>query len=218
MKANYTDITIILDRSGSMDSIRSDMEGALNTFLSEQKRLPGECLVSLVMFNHIVEDSYIAVPIEAVQDIKIRPEGWTALNDAMGVSITKAGIRFAMMDESRRPEKVIFVIITDGQENKSTEFTREAVAKLVETQSTEFSWQFVYLGANQNAVQEAKHYGINAANAMTYAPIQGGVRAAAQSLSCNIGAYRSGVMGSASFSTADRDTQETFLNKLDPNK
>ena len=209
MNQNLTDINIVLDRSGSMTVIKNDMEGGLNAFLEEQKKVEGEATVSLYQFDHEFEESFIAKDIKEVSKIVLEPRGTTALLDAMGRSILTTGRRLAAMKEEDRPSKVIMIIITDGGENASDEFTREKVFELIKQQEETYSWEFVFLGANQDAVGEAAKYGIAASKAMTFDYNKSGVDAVAASLSSSMTSYRAGGCSAMAFS----DEQKAAANK-----
>ncbi len=172
MKQNHADITIVLDRSGSMSNVATDTIGGFNTFLDSQKKTPGTATFTLHQFDGKFETVVNAEDIQKVQDLTSKtfvPRGMTALLDAIGRSVTDAGARLEKLPEGERPAKVIFVILTDGYENSSREFTREQIFKMVEHQKEKYSWEFVYLGANQDAIQVGGSLGINAQSSMTYA-------------------------------------------------
>lgn len=186
MRNDLTDLTMVVDRSGSMASCRNDAEGGINTFIQQQKELPGECLFSLVQFDTDYEFVHKARPIH---DIKLAyalvPRGNTALLDAVGRAIIETGERLKAMDESQRPGLVVFVIITDGQENSSHEFTREKIKEMIEHQQTAYKWQFTFLGANQDAFAEAGAMGILRSGIANYAEEKtaGGLIAASANVS-----------------------------------
>ena len=168
MKANLTDITLVVDRSGSMDHVREDAEGGVNTFITEQGKEPGEALLTLVQFDTEYEFLHQGVPIQHVPKYELVPRGMTALLDAMGKAINETGERLAKMDEDDRPGLVVFVVMTDGQENSSKEFTRAQLKKMIERQQDEFNWHFTFLGANQDAFAEAGGMGIHEAGVANY--------------------------------------------------
>ncbi len=210
MKANYTDITIVLDRSGSMQNIKDDTIGGFNAFLQEQQAVPGQATLTLVQFDHEYEVIYQAVTLAEVKPLDGRsfiPRGNTALLDAMGRTINSLGERLAAMAESERPEKVIFVVLTDGQENSSQEFNVKQVKYLIEHQRENYAWEFVFLAANQDAIITAKAMGIAQGNALTYAANSAGTSAALSSLSSNMTNYRCGLTRGVSFSDLDRAEQ-----------
>lgn len=148
---NYTDITIILDRSGSMASIKKDTIGGFNSFVDDQKKDNPTAKLSLVQFDHEYKIDYDGEPIQEIKNLSektFQPRGSTALYDAMGKAINAAGDRFSSMEEQDRPEKVIFVIMTDGGENSSFEFTGPEVQEMVGIQQKTYSWEFIFLGAS----------------------------------------------------------------------
>ena len=157
---NKTEIICILDRSGSMASTAADMRGGFDAFIAEQRNLPGECAVTLVQFDNEYECVYAGRPVAEVPPLVLVPRGSTALLDAIGKTINETGARFAAMPEEQRPGRVMVVIVTDGQENASEEFRLDAVRAMVDHQRSAYSWEFIYLGANQDAYQEASRYGI----------------------------------------------------------
>lgn len=166
-----TDITILLDRSGSMQQIKADTIGGFNAFLAEQKALPGEATLAVVQFDSVSYDLQSSRPIALVEpltDASFQPRGNTPLIDALYRVIDETGTRLRNLPVEQRPERVVMVIITDGQENASKLHTRTDVLKQIEHQQTAYNWTFVYLGANQDAIQEAKSYGIPAFMAATY--------------------------------------------------
>ena len=119
MDDNYTDITVILDRSGSMSTIKTDMEGGLNSFFAKQRELDGLCKVSLHQFDDKYETVFENKDIADVPEVKLEPRGMTALLDAIGKTVNSLGLRLSELNESDRPGKVVVLIITDGFENHS---------------------------------------------------------------------------------------------------
>jgi hypothetical protein len=178
MKKDYTDITVLLDRSGSMASIKNDMVNGLKAYIVEQAKLPGQCLLTLVQFDSVgCETVFTARPIGSVENsIELFPRGSTPLLDSLGKTIAETGNRLSVMPEYERPEFVIMLIITDGEENCSREFTRAKIKEMIDRQTLIYKWTFVYLGANQDAFQEAGSIGISGTKTMDYAPNQGGIR------------------------------------------
>ena len=162
MRTDLTDITMVIDRSGSRQSIQSDAEGGINSFIEQQKQEPGEANVTLVQFDTDYEFVHSGVPIKQVPAFKLVPRGSTALLDAVGRAINETGARLAVIDESQRSGLVVFVIVTDGEENSSREFTRDQIRKMVEHQQSAYKWQFTFLAANQDAFAEGASLGIAA--------------------------------------------------------
>jgi len=165
---NYTAIALVVDRSGSMATMLEDAQGGINTFIKDQKDLPGRCTVRLDQFDGIYETLYKSTDVKYVGPYVLKPRGGTALLDAMGRGIINFGQELADMNEADRPANVIMVIVTDGDENSSVEWTKGAVAKLVKKQEDEFNWTFVFLAANQDAIAVGASYGFNAGSSMTY--------------------------------------------------
>lgn len=201
-----TDISVLLDRSGSMASIAADTVGGFNRFLADQQAIPGEAVLTLAQFDTVGFD-YIAnaKPLKDVAPLTSEtfvPRGGTPLHDAMGRLIVETGARLKAMAEHERPQNVVFVVITDGEENSSHEYTGPKIAQMVTHQRDIYKWQFVYLGANQDAVVAASHMGIPAMAAASYTADPAGVKAA-YSLSSNL--VRSARLGaSASISEEER--------------
>jgi hypothetical protein len=162
MRDDLTDITVVLDRSGSMEACRNEAENGLNHFIQEQAKRPGQALLSLVQFDTEYELVHKGVPIGSVPKCVVVPRGMTALLDSVGRAIHETGDRLSKMPEADRPGLVVFVIITDGLENSSHEFTSAQVKQLIEQQESVYNWQFTFLGANQDAFAEADKIGIRA--------------------------------------------------------
>lgn len=161
MKADFIDLTLIVDRSGSMNSIREDAEGGVNTFIEQQRGEPGEATLTLVQFDTEYEFVHNGVPISEVPEYKLVPRGATALLDAVGRAINETGARLAAMDEAVRPGLVLFVVMTDGLENSSREFTKTQVKEMIEHQESKYSWHFMFLGADQDAFAEGAAMGLS---------------------------------------------------------
>jgi Mg-chelatase subunit ChlD len=170
MRDDLTDITLVIDRSGSMESIRSDAEGGVNTFIAEQAKQQGECRITLVQFD--TEYEFLQRGVNAVKcpPYQLVPRGSTALLDAVGRAINETGARLADLPEAARPGLVVFVITTDGEENSSKEFTRDQVKKMIAHQRDVYKWQFTFLAANPEAFAEAGGMGIAADQAAQFAP------------------------------------------------
>lgn len=189
-----TDINILLDISGSMNSIKSDTIGGFNQFLQTQKELPDEAVVTLVQFDDQYDLIYSAVPIQQVVDLTEEtfvPRGWTALLDALGKLIDTTGIRLRDMPENDRPSKVIFVIITDGEENKSKIFSKDKIFSMIKHQKDVYSWDFVFIGANQDVIASGADIGISSNNTLGFTADSRGVHDAYTTLSRSMSSYRS---------------------------
>ena len=194
MRTDLTEIVCIIDRSGSMQSIRSDAIGGFNAFLEGQQKHPGEGRLTLALFNHDYERVYENTPLPDVLPLTEEtyvPEGTTALLDAVGRTLVDVGKRLAATSEAERPGQVIVAILTDGLENASTDYTRERIAEMIAHQQTKYAWEFVFLAANQDAFQAAQKLSIDPADAMPFTSTKAGVRAAYASLTENISDRRS---------------------------
>lgn len=190
---NRSDITILLDRSGSMESLKHDVEGGFAALLAEQRKLPGECALSLVQFDsQAIEALYTAVPIKWAPELRLVPRGSTPLLDAVGSTIVKTGERFAALSEAERPGRVLFVIITDGLENASKEYGKAEVRALVERQRRDYRWEFLYLGANVDAFAEAGAMGIARECAAAYEPTPSGAHHVFAVASAKLASHRRG--------------------------
>ena len=139
MKSDLTDITLVVDRSGSMEQIRQDAEGGVNSFIAQQAKEPGEALLTLVQFDTEYDFIRKGVPISQVPKYELIPRGRTALLDAVGRAINETGERLAKMDEQERPGLVVFVVMTDGLENSSVEFSKAKIKEMVEHQQDKYS-------------------------------------------------------------------------------
>jgi uncharacterized protein YegL len=192
MKENSTELILVLDRSGSMTSIKTDMEGSFDQFIKEQKSQPGECTVTLVQFNTGYEAVYESKPLADVPALDLQPQGGTALLDALGKTILSAGERFKKMPDDKRPARVLFVIITDGEENSSKRFGHAQIKEMIEHQTNKYSWQFIYLGANQDAFTVAGAIGIIRANALNFVADSNGTSDLMKGVSAGVSNYRGG--------------------------
>jgi hypothetical protein len=168
-RSDLTHLYFLLDRSGSMQSIKSDIEGGFAAFVEEQRRGAGECLASLSQFDDVYEVVYADRPVADVPALDLRPRNMTALHDAMGRMISDAGSSLAALPEDRRPGNVVVAIMTDGLENASKEWHAPAIKSLVELQTKVYGWTFLYMGADQDAVEVGVGLGIPAEQSVTYA-------------------------------------------------
>ncbi|MEB4208950.1 vWA domain-containing protein [Mycobacterium sp. 94-17] len=198
--ADLTLIAVLVDRSGSMAQCRDDWEGGLNTFVESQAEEPGDAEITLAQFDTEYELVWPLRPIKEAPPYTLVPRGATALLDAMGRFITGVGERLAKRDEADRPGKVIVCIVTDGMENSSMDWTRDQVKALVERQCSTWQWEFVFLGANMDAVQEGASVGIPQKSSLTFDAVN--ARAAYSMASGYVSAVRGGAP--ATFSDEDR--------------
>lgn len=195
MKTNYTHISLVLDRSGSIQSVKSDMEGALNKFIEDQQKLPGECTLSLYQFDDQIDVIYEFQDMLLSGKISITPRGYTSLHDAMARAILGTQSYIENMEEDSKPERVIVVTITDGLENSSKEFNSEKIKEMVGNLEKQ-NWQFIFLGADQDAVMTAESLGVKSANSLTFNKNVRGIAAASASLTKAAYNYRSASLSS----------------------
>lgn len=207
MNNNLTDITVVLDRSGSMSSVANDTKGGFDQFVNDQQKASGEANLTLVQFDNQYEFVHRGKPIKDIPPLDFQPRGSTALLDAIGRAIIETGARLKGTSEHERPSKVVFVIITDGEENSSKEFKRSQINEMIKHQRDIYKWEFVFLGANQDVIKEAGDLGIATASAMSYAHNSRGVKAAFHTTSMNLSSYRAGDQDMA-YSDKDRKEAE----------
>ena len=171
MKKNLTEMVFILDRSGSMAGLEADTIGGFNSMIERQKKEEGEALVSTVLFaneSQVIHDRVDIRKVEPLTERQYAVGGCTALIDALGQAIHHIGNVHKYAREEDRPEHTIFVITTDGMENASHRYTSDEVKKMVEKEKKVYGWEFLFLGANIDAVETAAHYGIAEDRAVRY--------------------------------------------------
>lgn len=204
---DLTELIFVLDRSGSMWDQKVETEGGFNSLIDEQKKQPGKAKVTLAQFDNEYELVYEGKDIKKVKPLNLIPRGITALNDAIGKTIVTTGERFAALEEEDRPGTVIFVILTDGLENASQEYTDPASIKaLIDEQTNKYNWVFTFLGADKDAILTAKSYGIADSSALVYAGAATGN--AFSAVSSNVSLTRSGI-GSFGYTQAQRTNSLT---------
>lgn len=168
---NTTEMVFILDRSGSMGGLEKDTIGGFNSLIEKQKKQDGKCFVSTILFDHeteVVHDRVSLDEIEPMTEEQYYVRGCTALVDALGGAIhhIKNIHKYARPEDV--PEHTMFVIITDGMENASKRYSSDKVKKMIEHEKEKYGWEFLFIGANIDAVETAKHYGIGADRAVNY--------------------------------------------------
>lgn len=171
MKKGLTELVFILDKSGSMGGLETDTIGGYNSMLAKQQAVEGECHITTVLFDNNYELLHDRIDIKAVSPItekEYQVGGSTALLDAIGRTIHKIGNAQKHTADDYRAEKVMFVIITDGEENSSREYSVEKIKAQIERQKTKYGWKFIFLGANIDAVETAGRFGISADRAQNY--------------------------------------------------
>ena len=193
MRKGLTEIVLILDRSGSMSGLEADTIGGFNSMIAKQKKEDGEAYVSTVLFDDQCEVLHDRVPMDKVPvmtDEEYYVRGCTALLDAVGGAIHHiANVHKYARDEDR-PEKTLFVITTDGMENASKRYSYEKVQAMIKKEQEKYGWEFIFIGANIDAVQEAKRFGIRKERAVNYVHDEMGTEAVYRSVSKAVCAMR----------------------------
>ena len=171
MRKGFTEIIFILDRSGSMSGLEGDTIGGYNSLIEKQKKEEGQAIISTVLFDdqqEILHDRVDLDKIKPMTDKDYYVRGCTALLDAVGGAIHHIGNVHKYAREEDRPEKTLFIITTDGMENSSRRYNYEKVKLMVERQKKEFGWEFLFLGANMDAIEVAGRFGIHVNRAVNY--------------------------------------------------
>lgn len=169
MNSDYTHITMVIDRSGSMASCWKDVKGGYAEIVKQNKAESGKCTFTVAAFDtgyELIEDF---TDIQNVQEtLAVNPRGGTALLDALGKTIVTVGEQLAKLDEADRPLKCLVLVQSDGEENSSREFTKDQIKKLIDEQTNTYKWEFQFIGASLDSIDDAKSWGFNAANTSTY--------------------------------------------------
>lgn len=196
MKKDFTSINVLMDSSGSMASLTKDTIGGFNTFLAEQKALSGTATLTLCTFSTTINLVHDCIDLQAVPNLTTstyHASGGTALLDAMGITINEVGKKLASMAEEEKPSKVIFLIITDGEENSSKEYSLQNVKDMVSHQREKYNWEFVFIGANMDAIEVGETLGVATHNSINYEATMEGTKILYRSLSQGVSDYRTGV-------------------------
>jgi uncharacterized protein YegL len=215
---NLTEIVAIIDRSGSMHSLTKDTIGGFNSFLAEQKKNSGKAKLTLVQFDDKYQIDYDGADINSVKDLDdntYKPRGNTALLDAVGKTIVTIGERLSKTPEDERPGQVIFLIITDGQENASKDYCEAAkIAEMVKHQTDIYNWTFVFLGGGDAAFSQGRALGFSSSNTHQYSANAAGTNNLYKSVSKGVTRRREavaeGVLFCASMSLLDEDEKKSL--------
>ncbi len=202
-KSNITELVFILDRSGSMAGLESDTIGGFNAMIEKQKREEGECFVSTVLFDNeseVLHDRVKLSEIRQMTDNDYTVRGCTALIDAIGGAIHHIGNIHKYARPEDVPENTMFIITTDGMENASHRYTSDKVKSMIERQKTKYGWEFLFIGANIDAVETAGRYGISKDKAVNYNADKEGTAILYESVSCAVAEVRANRPLSASWS------------------
>ena len=193
MKKNLTELVYILDKSGSMQGLEKDTIGGYNSMLEQQRKVAGDCIITTVLFDNRYELLHDRIDNRAIQPITDKEYfvgGSTALLDAIGKTIHKIGTAQKNTAEDYRAEKVMFVIITDGEENASRCYSSMQVKEMIRRQKEKYGWEFIFLGANIDAVETAGRFGIDADRAVDYVPDGEGTALNFRMMSETVAAFR----------------------------
>lgn len=193
MHKDYSHIAVVLDRSGSMDSIKDDTIGGFNSFLKSQKEVEGKATFFLAQFDNqydILQNNKDIDEVEELSYETFQPRGMTALYDAIGRTIISVGDFLSNIEEEERPAKVFFVVITDGMENASNEFTSSRVKEMIDEQQNKYSWKFIFIGSDINAINEAHDLGFAKGSSLHFADNSIGTRSVYNSMTKNMSSYR----------------------------
>jgi hypothetical protein len=214
---NLTEIVAIIDRSGSMQSLRADTIGGFNSFVAEQKKAKGKALLTLVQFDDQYQIDYEGKDISDVSDLNEEtyvPRGSTALLDAVGRTVNAVGARLSALPEEKRPGQIIFLIITDGQENCSKEFAAAKVKEMVKHQTDVYKWSFVFMGGGdiESQKEQGARLGFNSSN--TYGFRTANVPGVYASISKGITRRREAQAVGANFSCQDSLLTEAEISSL----
>lgn len=211
MKKGLTELVFILDKSGSMSGLEKDTIGGYNSMLEKQKAVEGECRITTVLFDNNYELFHDRIDIRAVSPItekEYQVGGSTALLDAIGRTIHKIGNAQKNTDDDYRAEKVMFIIITDGEENASREYSADKVKAQIERQKTKYGWEFIFLGANIDAVQTAGRFGIAPDRAVDYLADSAGTELNFKVMSAAVATFReAGTVDEACFDEIRKDVK-----------
>ena len=225
MKESLTEIVVVVDKSGSMESIRRDTIGGFNAFLKSQKEEEGEATITLVLFDTTFNVIYQSIPIQSAAELTEKtyvPNGGTALYDAFGQSMKMTKKRIESLPEEEKPSKVIFAVLTDGEENASKlknkegerKYTKQIIFEKVQSYQEKTGWVFIYLGANQDAMQVGTGMGFTANNTVSYEANVRGMAASMDSVSKYTKMYRTTNLSSQAFA-ASADLDMLYQESLD---
>lgn len=207
---NLTHLVFLLDRSGSMQSIASDIIGGFEAFVAEQRTGEGLCTATLAQFDNEYEVVYRGIAVGQVPPLALFPRGMTALHDSMGKLITETAAEINVLPEDDKPGTVIVAIMTDGLENASREWRGADIKALVEQQTNDHGWEFLYMGADQDAVEVGRGLGIKDGQSITYA--KGKSHDTLLTVSGNVRGYRNARMANPAAAMPEfTDTQRKRL-------
>ena len=202
---NYTHYLLVIDRSGSMHATKDDAEGGIRTFVKDQCKFARKATLTLVQFDDKHETVYDFTRLSAAGKYVLEPRGMTRLLDAVGFAVTQAGEKLAAMPEHERPGKVAVLIVTDGQENDSREWSKDQVQALVRQQTETYGWAFTYIGSALSTFADARSIGIGPESTLNYSASGAGTRSAYRAASASATAFASGQSAGVTYDSAQRE-------------
>lgn len=211
MSIPLTEIACVIDKSGSMASLQSDAIGGFNHFLEDQKKLPGDAKLTLILFDHEITLVANGEKIQTIQPLDKStyvPKGGTALLDAIGETIERIEGRFKETPETEKPQKVIIAILTDGEENSSSQYSQQQIFEEIKKKQEKEGWEFLFLGANQDAFSVAGKMSISAKNSATYETTSVGIKDAYNIISQKVTDCRTGIYKSPLIHSEDPSEEE----------
>lgn len=209
MRKNYTHLVNILDRSGSVEKVISDMRGAYNTYIKEQQKIAGKCTVTTTIFDNqitILDDFVDIRNFTELTESNYCALGLTALLDAVGMTLNKVGEKLNALPEDEKPELVVVYINTDGLENASSDFTRAKIAEMIKVQQDVYKWKFLFLGANIDAFSEGGSLNIH--NNANYIQTSAGIKGMSNNLVYSVSVARGANL------TKTSDVEDYFANSV----
>ncbi|GHV50224.1 hypothetical protein FACS1894216_02020 [Synergistales bacterium] len=216
MQTNLTELVFILDRSGSMDGLESDTIGGFNSMLAKQQAEPGEARITTVLFDDKYELLHDRLDLQAVSpitDADYFVRGSTALLDAIGNTINKIGNTQKQSKPEYRSDKVLFVITTDGMENASREYSYDKVKSQIERRKSQYGWEFIFLGANIDAVEVANQFGIDRSRAQNFHNDSEGVELNYRVVSQAVASFRAAPAGAPLAHAWNADIERDFKRR-----
>ena len=211
MNNNITELVFLIDRSGSMSGLEKDTVGGFNSMIEKQKKQDGKCFVSTVLFDHETEVLHDRLPLDRIGKMtenEYFTRGSTALLDALGGAIRHIGNIHKYARNEDVPEHTMFIITTDGMENSSHQYTAERIKAMIERQKSEYGWEFLFIGANIDAVTTAAKYGISEDRAVNYNADAAGTQIVYEAIEATVGAVRSGKKLSSRWSKSINEDYE----------
>lgn len=218
---DYRHYLLIIDRSGSMSGLKDEATEGVRQFIKEQAGLPGKATLSLYQFDQTFDQIHDFIPLDQATSYELIPRGLTALLDAIGYAVTDVGRELADMPEYMRPGKVMVVIVTDGEENSSQNWTLDRVRNLLTQQQDVYKWAITYLGANVDAFREAEKMGLSTNSAMGYRASSAGTQSAYGAASAAATRFSTGKTDFMEYTDTERTAaadQDTADDDSEPGK